>query len=111
MSLWALGNIMNVCPLHLEYFIHPFVCISSSVGGTTTSSSSINYLFFRTGTFGVDVLFLLFIAILSCRNVWYGAPVPPSYLEAVASAFTHIVFAVLTVSLVLGMSTFIAPSA
>lgn len=102
---------MYVCPLHLAYFIQPFVCISSSVGGCITSGSSISYLFFRTGAFGVDVLFLLFVVILSCRNVWYGAPVPLSYLDAVASAFTHMVFAVFIVSLFLGMSTFIAPRA
>ncbi len=107
MSLWALGNILCVNPLQFAYGVQPCSCISVMDGASCIFCSSIFYLTFFMG----GVFVATFLAGCSCMNVWYGAPVPESYFDAVARAFIAMVFAVWIVSLFFGMSTLIAPRA
>lgn len=112
MSLWAFGNIFWVWPLQLACFVQSFFCICIAVMSVWFSVFGLTIfyltLFLVAGFFSIV---LTVLAGCSCMNVWYGAPVPESYLDAVARAFTQIDFAVWMVSLFFGMSTLIAPRA
>ncbi len=87
--------------------VHPCLCISVWDGASCIFGSSIFYLTFFLGC-GVG---LGFLAGCSWVNVWYGAPVPESYLAAAARAFMAIVFEVEMTGFLFGASTCNAPRA
>lgn len=112
MSLWAFGNILWVRPLQLACFVQSFlfICIAVCVYWFDISGLPIFYLTLFL-VFGVCFVFLGFLAGCSCTNVWYGAPVPESYLAAAERAFMAIVLAVEMTGFRFGASTWRAPSA